>query len=137
MNLLVVAALLAASTVSMPTASGPIITIVAHHGSIYQTKKAGDPTEGFFDIENTGVADTLTAAICPIADSTTLVGADGKPITGVAVPALQNINLTANGPHLLLQSTHFSVQYGGIIPCSVTFTNAGTLSIFLYATPKP
>jgi len=94
-------------------------------------------TEGFLEIDNTGAADTLVAANCPIADTTQIIGPDGKPMTSVAIPALQNVTLTAKGPHLLLQGTHFSVQYGSIVPCSVTFTNAGTLSIFLYAMPKP
>jgi copper(I)-binding protein len=129
--------LLLAASVTPAAAATPITTIVAHHGSVYQTDKPGDPTEGFLQVDNTGPADTLVAANCPIADSTQIIGPDGKPITSVPIPALKNVSLTTNGPHLLLQGTHFSVQYGSIIPCSVTFTNAGTLSIFLYAVPKP
>jgi len=125
------------AVISPAAAETPITTIVAHHGSVYQTDKAGDPTEGFLEVDNTGAADTLVAANCPIADTTQIIGPDGKPLTSVAIPALQNVTLTAKGIHLLLEGTHFSVQYGSIIPCSVTFRNAGTLSIFLYATPKP
>jgi len=125
------------AVISPAAAETPVTTIVAHHGSIYQTDKPGDPTEGFLKIDNTGPADTLVAANCPIADKTQIIGPDGKPLTDVAIPALQNVTLSAKGPHLLLQGTHFSVQYGSIIPCSITFSNAGTLSIFLYATPKP
>ncbi len=127
----------AAAAPATAVADTPVTTIVAHHGSVYQTDKPGDVTEGFLEIDNTGPADTLVAANCPIADTTQIIGPDGKPLTSVAIPALQNVTLTAKGPHLLLQGTHFSVQYGSIVPCSVTFTNAGTLSIFLYATPKP
>jgi copper(I)-binding protein len=132
--LLLAAAPAAAAT---PAAAAAVATIVAHHGSVYQTDKPGEVTEGFLEIENTGPADTLVAANCPIADTTQIIGPDGKPLASVAIPALQNVTLSAKGPHLLLQGTHFSVQYGSIIPCSVTFSNAGTLSIFLYATPKP
>lgn len=126
------------ATVAAPAAAAtPVTTITAHHGTIYQTDKAGDPTLGFFEVGNTGAADTLVSAACPIANTTQLVGPDGTALNSVAIPALQNVTFTPNGPHLALQGTHFSVQYGSIVPCSLTFTNAGTLSIFLYAMPKP
>jgi len=137
MNFLAAAIFLATATTTPPAMTGPVVTIVTHHGTIYQTDKAGDPSEGFFEIDNTGAADTLTAVSCPIADVTSLVAADGTPISSLPVPALQNTALTAKTPHILLQHTHFSIQYGGIIPCSATFANAGTMSIFLYAIPKP
>jgi copper(I)-binding protein len=130
-------AIVLAAAVAPPAAATPVTTINVHHGIAYQTDKAGDPTEGFLEVDNTGPADTLIAANCPIADTTQIIGPDGKALSSVAIPALQNVTLSAKGPHLLLQGTHFSVQYGSILPCSVTFTNAGTLSIFLYATPKP
>jgi copper(I)-binding protein len=132
------ASVLAASVVSVPTPPGlPSTDVTAHHGTVYQTSDAGTPTQGFLEIQNVGAADQLTGANCPIADATSLVGPDGKPIESVAIPARQDVFLTANGPHLLLQNTHFSVQYGGIIPCSLTFASAGTVSVFLYATPAP
>jgi len=137
MKFLKSAVLLAVAISPAAAATSPTTTIVAHHGTVYQTDKPGDETEGFFEVDNTGAADTLVAVNCPIADTTQIIGTDSKPINSVAIPALQNVSLTASGPHLLLQGTHFSVQYGSIVPCSVTFTNAGTLSIFLYAMPKP
>jgi copper(I)-binding protein len=129
---------LATSMVAVPTPPGsPSTDIAAHHGAVYQTRNAGDPTQGFVDIVNTGAADQLTAATCPLADDTTIVDANNKPITNVPIPANQTIALTPAGPHLLLQNTHFSVDYGAIIPCSLTFTTAGTISVFLYAKPAP
>jgi copper(I)-binding protein len=137
MNLLLAGALLAATVITTPDSGLPPLSIVAHHGSVYQTDKAGDPTQGFLEIDNSGGPDSLENATCPIADTTTIVGPDGKPIGSLTIPANQNITLQPNGPHLLLQSTHFSVEYGGIIPCSLTFSKAGTMSIFLYAEPAP
>jgi len=132
------AVLLAASIVSVPTPPGvPSMDVTAHHGSVLQTSKAGYPTEGFVEIQNAGTADTLTGATCPIADTTTIVDSSGNTIANLAIPAGRTTVLAANGPHLLLQSTHFSVQFGGIIPCSLSFANAGTVSVFLYARPAP
>jgi copper(I)-binding protein len=130
--------LLAASVVSVPTPPGlPSTDVTVHHGTIYQTAKAGDPTQGFIQITNTGAADTLTAAACPLADTTSLAGADGKTITSIDIPAHATVTLAAGQAHIVLRSTHFSVVYGAVVPCSLTFTNAGTLSVFLYAVPAP
>jgi len=129
---------LAASIVSVPTPPGvPSIEVTAHNGTVFQTSKAGDPTQGFVEIQNAGAADTLNAVECPIADTTSLVDGSGKTVSSLTIPGGQTTVLTPNGPHLLLLSTHFSVQYGGMIPCSLTFANAGTVSVFLYATPAP
>jgi copper(I)-binding protein len=127
--------LLATVNLAGPGLGGTEIT--AHHGTVYQTGKAGQATEGFFEIDNTGAADTLISVTCAIADTTVLAGADGKPLGSLAVPAGQDVKLTAQGPHLLLQSTHFAVQPGGILPCSLNFANAGAISVFLYATAAP
>jgi copper(I)-binding protein len=131
-------ALLAASVVSVPTPPGvPSTEVTAHHGSVYQTGNDAQTTQGFLEIDNLGAADELTGATCPIADTTSLVGADGQPIENLPIPAKQDVRLTPGGTHLMLQSLHFSVQYGGIIPCSLTFAQAGTVSVFLYAKPAP
>jgi len=135
MNILL--ALLATTIVTTAAANLPGLNIIAHHGTVYQTSKAGDPTEGFLEIDNTGGPDTLMQASCPVADTTSIVGADGKALGALAIPAARDLLLRPNGPHLLLQATHFSVQYGGIIPCSLTFSKAGTMSIFLYAETGP
>jgi copper(I)-binding protein len=127
--------LIAAVNLVGPGLGGTEITV--HHGTVYQTGKAGAETEGFLEIDNAGAADTLTSVTCAIADTTVLAGADGKPVGSLAVPAGQDVKLTAQGPHLLLQATHFAVQPGGILPCSLNFANAGTISVFLYATEAP
>jgi len=137
MNLSLAAALLATTFVTTPDSSLQPVSILAHHGAVYETGKAGDPTEGFLEIENTGGPDALVSAACPLADTTSLVGPNGNTLGKLAIPAGKDVKLRANGPHLLLQATHFSVAYGGIIPCSLTFAKAGTVSIFLYAEKGP
>jgi len=139
MSLLVpIGVFLAASVVSVPTPPGvPSTDVTAHHGSVYQTGNDDKATQGFLEIDNAGPVDELTGAVCPIADTTTLVGADGQPVSDLVIPARQKLVLAPSGAHLVLQNLHFSVQYGGIIPCSLTFSGAGTVSVFLYATPAP
>jgi copper(I)-binding protein len=137
MSRLAAIALLATTVVTTPGANVPGLTISAHHGEIYQTDKEGDPTQGFLEIDNTGGADALVRAFCAIADTTSIVGPDGKPLGNLAIPAGQDVMLRPNGPHLLLQATHFTVQLGSIVPCSLTFGTAGTMSIFLYAEKAP
>jgi copper(I)-binding protein len=112
--------------------------IIAQHGKIYETKKAGMETEGFIEIDNGAAApDTLTSVDCPIADSTSMIGPGGQVIDSLTVAPGQSLTLAADGPHLLLQSTHFSVDAGGAIPCSLTFANAGEISVYLYPVPGP
>lgn len=130
--------LLATSVISVPTPPGvPSIDITAHHGTVYQTAKDGAATQGFIQIINTGAADTLTKADCPLADTTSLVDAKGNPLAHIAIPAHTTIELAAGDAHISLVSTHFSVVYGAIVPCSLTFTDAGTISVYLYAVPAP
>ncbi len=137
MSSMFAAALLATTVITTSAGGLPGLTIIAHHGAIYQTDKEGEPTEGFLEIDNSGGPDALLNASCPIADTTSIVGPDGKPLGNLAIPANRNVTLRPNGAHLLLQTTHFTVQFGGIIPCSLTFSKAGTMSIFLYAEPAP
>lgn len=138
------ACLLAALTViNLPLimaapAAAPPAGITAHHGKIYATEKAGVDTEGFIEIYNgANTADTLTGADCAIADTTSIVGSDGKTIDKLAIAPAQSFNLAANGPHLLLSATHFSIDEGGAIPCSLNFQNAGEILVYLYPVPAP
>ncbi|MDE8348974.1 MAG: copper chaperone PCu(A)C [Acidocella sp.] len=129
---------LAAAVISFAAPPGASsVSITVQHGKIYQTAKAGDPTQGFLQIHNSGDADTLTAANCPLADTTSLVGPGHQPIINLAIPANSDVALAANGPHLQLTGTHFPIQFGAIIPCSLTFKSAGVISVFLFAVPAP
>jgi copper(I)-binding protein len=135
---LLVATVVTGAIASGPVSGSPAVPIVAHHGKVYQTNKAGVDTQGFVEIDNAGSsADTLTNAKCPLANTTSIVGADGNAINSLVIAPGQNLTLTANGPHLLLQSTHFTVDHGGAVPCSLTFQNAGEISVYLYSIPAP
>lgn len=112
--------------------------IVAHHGKVFETSKAGLETQGFIEIDNySGSPDTLTNVDCPIADTTSIVSAGGQPVSSLTVAPGKSLVMAANGPHLLLQSTHFSVDEGGAVPCSLTFQNAGVVSVYLYPETAP
>jgi len=133
-----IAMFMAASVIAVPTPPGlPSTDVTAHRGSVYQTDSDGKATQGFLEIDNTGAADELTGAVCPNADNTSLVGADGRTVSSLPIPARRNIVLAPGGVHLTLQNLHFPVQYGSIVPCSLTFAAAGTVSVFLYAKPAP
>ncbi len=125
----------AATVPANPDGAG---ALVADHGVIYETNTAGDPTQGFLTIQNQGhTTDTLTALACPIADTTTLVGADGKPESNVGVAPGKPLTLSAKGPHLALKSTHLPIYPGSTIPCALTFRNAGPIQVMLYAMKAP
>ncbi len=112
--------------------------ITAHHGKIYETREAGQTTQGFLEIDNSlATPDRLTGVNCPVAGSTIMVSKDGAPIRGLALAAGEHLLLSANGPHFLLQSTRFTIDTGGSIPCSLTFQNAGEIQIYLYPIPAP
>jgi copper(I)-binding protein len=131
-------AFLTASFLAGPALAWAAVGMSADHGAVWQTAKIGATTQGFLQIHNSGTSpDVLTGWGCPVADTTTLVGSDGKALTSLTIPAGQSVSLAENGPHLLLQGTHFTVDYGSLVPCSLTFQNAGDISVYLNAVPAP
>jgi copper(I)-binding protein len=130
--------LLTASVTSVPAPGLAVSEITADHGTVWQTKKVGDLTQGFLQIRNDAATpDTLTAWACPLADTTELAGADGKTLRNLQIPANQTVTLAADGPHLVLHSTHFTVDRGSAVPCTLTFQNEGVIAVLLYAEPAP
>ncbi len=112
--------------------------IVAHHGKVLETAKPDRPSQGFLEIDNSGnQPDMLVGAICPITATTLLVGASGAALPQIPVPPGGHVLLRAGGPHLLLQSPHFSIDSGSAVPCSLRFRRAGTIQIYLYAIAAP
>jgi len=131
-------AALAASVLVIPSTALAAINITADNGTVWQTSKTGDTTQGFLQIHNTGdTADMLTAWDCPIADTTTLAGGDGKPLQSLTIPPGQTVTLASGGPHLMLLNTHFTVEFGSLVPCALTFQNAGQIGVYLNAVPAP
>lgn len=111
---------------------GPVMT--AFHGKVYQTHKGDLVTQGFLTIQNQGGgADTLTAVSCPIADTTTLVDAGGTTLNNLDVAAGASVVLAPKGLHLQLQTLHFQVYRGSVIPCVLTFHSFGQIEVMLYA----
>jgi copper(I)-binding protein len=130
--------LLATFVLASPGMALAQIDVTLDNGGVWQTKKIGDTTQGFLEIHNTGgTADVLTGFDCSIADATLLVGADGKTLQSLAIPPGQVVTLAANGPHLLLRNTHYTVDYGSVVPCSFTFQNAGDIGGYLNAVAAP
>jgi copper(I)-binding protein len=114
------------------------IDVTVDHGAVWQTKQAGDNTEGFFDIHNDGdSADVLTALDCSDADTTSLVDANGKVLKTLTIQPGQVVSLSQQGPHVVLLDTHFKVDFGSVLPCSFTFQNAGDIAGYLNAVPAP
>ncbi|WP_284257172.1 copper chaperone PCu(A)C [Acidocella aquatica] len=131
-------ALLAALFLSMPAAALAGQDMVADHGAVWQTKKIGAATQGFIQIHNTGISgDVLTGWSCPVADTTTLVDAGGKPLQSLDIPAGQRVTLAPDGPHLVLQGTHFAIAMGSVLPCAFSFQNAGNIAVYLSSIPAP
>lgn len=113
-------------------------TLTLDHGSVWQTPKKGDDTQGFLQIHNTGDApDTLTAAKCTIAASTILVDAKGNPLQSLDIAPGQTVTLSSTGPHLLIKGARYRVEQNGILPCAFTFTSSGDLIGYLNAVPPP
>jgi copper(I)-binding protein len=113
------------------------IDLTCDHGRVLENATVAGTTVATIEVHNAGAADdTLTKFDCPIADSTTLVGADGKPVTTLIVPAGQSVTMSQSGLHLVLKGIHYTVDSGSLVPCSFTFATAGEVGIFLNAVDK-
>jgi copper(I)-binding protein len=120
----------------LPAQAAAIVTL--DHGSVWQTAKDGQDTQGFIEIHNTGDApDTLTGANCSIAASTVLVDGGGNPLASLDIAPGQTVILSGNGPHLLIKGARYRVQRNGILPCAFTFAQSGALIGYLNAVPAP
>lgn len=121
---------------AFPAHAAAVLTL--DHGSVWQTDKAWQDTQGFLQIHNTGdEPDTLTAVNCTIAASTALVDASGKPLAGLVIAPGQTVTLSSTGPHLLLDDARYVVVKDGVLPCAFTFAVSGDLIGYLNAVAKP
>lgn len=111
--------------------------VTADNGLVLPAGKPGSATRGFLQIHNAGADDTLTGWSCPVAEVTLLAGADGKALTSLAIPAGQTVTLSAAGPHLVLENTHFAIGKGSVVPCALTFTAAGQIGVYLNSAGAP
>jgi copper(I)-binding protein len=130
--------LLAALAAGASAQAQNAVNVTLDHGAVWQTVKIGDTTQGFLQIHNSGTApDVLTAWDCSIADKTALLGVDGKALQSLTIPPGQTVIFSQSGPHLLLQRTRDTVDFGSVVPCSFTFQNAGDIGGYLNATTAP
>lgn len=121
---------------ALPARADPLLQL--DHGTVWQTSKPGQDTQGFLQIHNTGdEADTLTGADCTIGESTVLVDAKGNPLQSLEIPPGQTVTLSPDGPHLLINAARYVVRKNGILPCSINFAESGDLIGYLNAIPAP
>lgn len=136
MTLRPLALVLALLLPALPAWANSVLTL--DHGTVWQTAKDGQDTQGFIQIHNTGDApDTLTAVNCSIAASTMLVDARGNPLQSLDIAPGQTVTLSGNGPHLLLKDARYRVQRDGVLPCAFSFTELGALVGYLNAVAAP
>jgi copper(I)-binding protein len=121
---------LALALIASPAAASMDVSV--NHGAVWQAADLTLTTAGLLQIHNTGAADDrLTKVDCPIAEQTTLVGAQGQALLPLTIPAGQTVTFTLEGPHLVLRGLHFIVVKGSIVPCAFTFARAGEIGVFL------
>jgi len=135
--LLALPLLLATEFTAVP--ADPILGAVsAEHGQIYVNNNVGGDTQAFVQIHNTGpAADTLVKASCAIADTTQLLDQNGKPVTNIPIPPGKTVTLTKATAHIYLQSIHFKVQRGSVVPCTLSFADAGDIQVLMYYVNPP
>lgn len=121
---------------ALPAHAAAVLTL--DHGTVWQTNQAGQNTQGFLQIHNSGDApDVLTSANCTIAASTVLVDASGNVLQSLTIEPGQTLTLSGNGPHLLINNARYQVLKDGILPCAFSFSGSGSLIGYLNAVPQP
>ena len=103
------------------------------------TAGAGSNAVGYMSITNEGSKpDRLVGASCPVAKSTELhseTRVNGvmqmRPLADIAIDPGQTVKLTPGNVHLMLVGTSKRLVRGTMIPCTLTFQNAGPADIEL------
>lgn len=82
--------------------------------------------------------DRLTAASCPVAQSTEIhqdTNENGimrmRPVAGIDIPPGETVKLAPNGYHLMLMGTKQRLKRGSTISCTLEFRDAGPVAIEL------
>ena len=132
------AAPLLAGQGALAATTTPEINIRVDHGSVYMTKDKQTSTQGFLQIHNDGSTDdVLTGWDCSNADKTALLDKAGKPLTELRIPARQSVTLAPGGDYFALSGLRYPVQRGSIMPCALTFQQAGQVGAFLNEVKPP
>jgi periplasmic copper chaperone A len=99
---------------------------------------AGQNSAVYMIIDNrTGSADTLTRVACPDAQMAqihqTSMDASGvaamRPVESITVDAKTQLGLQPGSYHVMLMQVQKNLQPGDILRCTLTFTNAGSLTL--------
>lgn len=135
-SFLLAAGLLAADGAQAQDAASSVPGVTVGKGWIHTTSGPGADAAAYFTIRNTGTADTLVSATCPIARKTELVGADGKPVAAIAIGAGATLTLAPGGTHILLERNRFRLFPKATLPCSVNFRDAGSMMLYLHVEPE-
>ena len=137
-DLKLAAFLLFAATSALADTTTPIVNIRVDHGAVWKAIGKQNTTEGFIQIHNDAATqDVLSAWSCPDADNTVLMGKDGKPLTQLVIPPKQTVALAPGGIYLALSGLHYPVERGSILPCALTFDDAGPVGGFLNEVERP
>jgi protein SCO1/2 len=88
----------------------------------------------YFDLINSGPADTLLAIECPVAERTEMHATgstDGiikmRPVTSVDIPAAGRLSFRPGGLHAMLVGIKRPLQEGGRLPVTLVFRRSGRL----------
>jgi len=116
------------------------VRIEISSASIAMPVASGGRAYAYLVVKNLGAADTLEAASVPegarqvrIVQHDGSAAGPGRILTSLAIPAHGSLSLTPMGPDIVLIGAH--VMYGQGIPLTLTFRNAGRVSVEATVTP--
>ncbi|PBC62175.1 hypothetical protein BKI49_18055 [Streptomyces sp. Tue6028] len=87
---------------------------------------------GFFNVSNTGGADTLTSVTSSLSDDVTLHSTQGGAMeeeTSFAVPAKGTLNFASGGNHLMFEKLTRKPEQGEKVAVELHFAKSGTVKI--------
>jgi len=97
------------------------------------------PAYAYLIVQNLGAADTLESATVPGARQVRIVrhngsaAGPGRILANLAIPANGTVSLSPMGPDIELIGAH--LIYGQDVPLTLTFRNAGRVSVEAMVTP--
>jgi copper(I)-binding protein len=115
------------------------VRIKISSASLAMPVTANGPAYAYLVVENLGAADTLESATVPGARQVRIVrhngsaAGPGRIMASLAIPAHGSVSLSPMGPDIELIGAH--LIYGQAVPLTLTFRNAGRVSIEAMVTP--
>jgi copper(I)-binding protein len=115
------------------------VRIKISSASLAMPVSPGAPFDAYLVVENLGAADTLESATVPGARQVRIVrhygsaAGPGRILTSLAIPAHGSVSLSPLGPDIELTGAH--LIYGQAVSLTLTFRNAGRVSVEATVTP--